>query len=284
MMALRPFRHRWSDNDRYFGPFTYSRDGKHYRPFSLMLVSGKEEHPGCALRIRAFGYTLITSLPAIIKPYREWIDTSRYDWSKSPAGGYWDEHRTEYGLTVAEGALHVHYGAQTHSSDTTRSKVWFIPWKSHRHVRHSLYDLNGDHFATVPQRGPRAKIGEGPWSNWWAVQTALQDACPTAQFEFRDFDRELITATCRIEERQWKKGEGKFRWLSIFWPDKIVRSLDLKFSSEVGRRKGSWKGGTIGHSIDMLPGELHEAAFKRYCEQQRLEYVGIPPALTAIDT
>ena len=28
------------------------------------------------------------------------------------------------------------------------------------------------------------------------------------------------------------------------------------------------KGGTVGHSIDMLPGELHEAAFRRYCEKE----------------
>jgi hypothetical protein len=54
----------------------------------------------------------------------------------------------------------------------------------------------------------------------------------------------------------------------------VRRSLDLQFSAEVGKRKGSWKGGTIGHSIDMMPGELHEAAFRRYCAQQGLTFVG----------
>jgi hypothetical protein len=34
--------------------------------------------------------------------------------------------------------------------------------------------------------------------------------------------------------------------------------------------KGSWKGGTVGHSIAMLPGELHGAAFARYCEQHEM--------------
>ncbi|KPH59161.1 hypothetical protein [Novosphingobium sp. ST904] len=277
------YRPRWSDNDKYFGPFTYSRDGKHYRPFEIMLTSGKEEHPDSTIRFRALGHTIIVALPGIIKSYREWIDTSHYEWSKSPNGGYWEEHRNQYGFSVVECALHLHYGAQTHSSDTTKSKVWFLPWKSWRHVRHSVFDLAGDHFATIPERGRKARIGEGAWRNHWTVQQILRDACPTTSFEFRDYDGELITATTRIEERHWKRGEGKFKWLSLFWPDKIKRSLDLHFSSEVGRRKGSWKGGTIGHSIDMNPGELHEAAFRRYCEQNQLDFVGAPSALTAND-
>jgi hypothetical protein len=50
--------------------------------------------------------------------------------------------------------------------------------------------------------------------------------------------------------------------------------LDIRFSEETGRRKGSWKGGTLGHGIDMLPGELHEAAFRRYCATHEMEFVG----------
>lgn len=46
------------------------------------------------------------------------------------------------------------------------------------------------------------------------------------------------------------------------------RNLDLRFSGETGREKGSWKGGTIGTSIEMRPGELHEAAFRRYCDEE----------------
>ena len=35
----------------------------------------------------------------------------------------------------------------------------------------------------------------------------------------------------------------------------------------------TWMGGAIGHSIDMLPGELHEAAFRRYCDQKGLTFI-----------
>ncbi len=54
----------------------------------------------------------------------------------------------------------------------------------------------------------------------------------------------------------------------------MSRYLDLDFSAEVGRRKGSWKGGTLGHAIEMVTGEAHEAAFRRYCDQNDLTFIG----------
>lgn len=265
-------RIRWSDNDRYFGPFTYARDNRGYRPFAIMLGSGDgDDYPGCRLRLSGFGHTLIIALPAVIKPWRRWHEittepTRSQMVERGQEPGYWDQHENEYGFTAAEGSLHWHFGPQTHDSETTKSKCWFYPWREHRCIRHSLYDLEGDHFATLPEWGFRHKNG-------WAVRNAIEDVCPVAKFDFLDFDGEKITATTKIEEREWRRGKGLFR-LFFLGRNKVSRGLDLRFSSEVGHRKGSWKGGTIGHSIDMLPGELHEAAFRRYCEKQKLTFVG----------
>lgn len=270
---------RWSDNDRYFGPFTYARDSR-YRPFAIMLGSGdNDDYPYCRLRLSAFGRTLIVRLPAIIKPWTQKVLFSCPDMrARVIAQGrepfYFDTHEREYGISISEGAAHIHYGPQTHDSCTSKSKCYFIPWRSWRHVRRSLYDLCGKHFVTLPNVA--ARLGMDERRNQWAVEEALTKACPTQDFRFADFDGEEITATTRIEEREWKLGEGKFKWLSLFRKPKIRRSLDLHFSSEVGRRKGSWKGGTIGHSIDMLPGELHEQAFRRYCAENSLTFVGVP--------
>jgi hypothetical protein len=90
---------------------------------------------------------------------------------------------------------------------------------------------------------------------------------------FNDFDGEVITATTHIEEREWRFGTGWFAWLSLFRRPRIIRSLDIRFSAEVGPRKGSWKGGTMGHSIEMLPGELHRGAFQRYAAKHNLRNV-----------
>lgn len=263
-------RIRWSDHDHYFGPFTYAHEPR-YRRVGIMLGSGREEYEGCRVRLSLGAHTLILALPAIIKPWRRWVEiktepTRSQIIAQGREPGYWDEHEREFGFTSFEGAVHFHYGPQTHDSDTDKVKVWFYPWREHRHIRHSLYDLQGEHFADLPEWGFRHRNG-------WTVKNAIEAACPTTRFEFDDFDGERIVATCRIEEREWKRGKGIFRLLFL-GRNKINRSLDLSFSSEVGRRKGSWKGGTVGHSIDMLPGELHEAAFRRYCAKEALTFIG----------
>jgi len=243
---------RWGDSDRHLGPFTFAFR-ETWRPFAIVLCSGsvERESPGCCIRFQAFGATMICELPSIIKPVRRWVDLRGKEWAKS--GGYWDEHPREYGFSLSNGHLHIALGAQTMDSSTTQDWGCFLPWTQWRHVRHSLYGFNGEHFWTEP-RGAK-----------WEAYREAKDACPIVKFSFRDFDDQELIATTRIEEREWRFGTGWFKWLSWFRRSKISRSLDIEFSGETGPEKGSWKGGTVGTSIDMLPGELHEAAFQRYC-------------------
>lgn len=256
---------RWSENDRYFGRFTYARCERQ-RELALMLGSGDgDDYPGCRLRLALGSRTLIIALPAIIKPFRRWTDTSRAGWSKPPHG-YWTSHEREYGFCATEGALHLRYGEQTDEWPGSKSKCWFYPWQAHKQIRRSLYDVAGMHFADVPE-------GLKWTTNRYEATRALEEACPVARFEFADFDGERIVATCRLEEREWTRGRGLFRLLFI-GRNRINRELDLRFSSEVGRRKGSYKGGTVGHSTSVLSGELHEAAFRRYCEKEGLTFIG----------
>ena len=205
--------------------------------------------------------TLILALPAVIKPWRKWVDTSRHEWSSS-RGGYWETGEREYGFTVYDGHLSIALGRVTNDSSTEQRWGWFLPWRAWRHIRRSFYGPAGEWLANEPH-------------GHWDAQRAVVDAMPTVGFAFDDFDGEHITATTRMEEREWRLGKGKWRWLSVFRRPKINRSLDISFSSETGKRKGSWKGGTVGHSIKMLPGELHEAAFRRYCRENAMTFVGI---------
>lgn len=260
---------RWSDHDRCFGPFTWSY-GDTYRHCAVVLRSrGEEGGDGgrCSLRFSLGKATLIIALPGIVQPqrvkrYPNWdaakIERLGRDW-------YWDVTPRQYGFSLNEGGfLSVYYGRETHDSRTEQRRGYFLPWTQWRHVRHSLYDLGGAHFWTEP-KGAITKLGD---HSAWEAYRAAQDACPKAVFAFKDHDGEQLTATTRIEEREWHFGTGWFKWLSWFRRPKISRTLDIEFSGETGRAKGSWKGGTTGTGIDMLPGELHEAAFRRYCEQE----------------
>lgn len=264
--------YRWSDHDRRLGPFIYARD-RRWRPFAIVLDSGDgDERSGCRFRVSALGHTLITALPPIVRPWRRKIFP---DWDAATVerlgrNWYWDSYPREYGFSYADGFLQVFLGRQTHDSSTTQVWCKHLPWTQWRHVRHSYYDLAGRHYFTEP-----LLLRWGTPEHEAARQ--IEDACPTRTFAFKDFDGEQLTARTRIEEREWRFGSGWFAWLSHFRAPKIARSLDIRFSGETGKRKGSWKGGTIGHAIDMLPGELHEAAFRRYCAAHDMTFEGPAP-------
>jgi hypothetical protein len=267
-------RRRWGDNDYNFGPLTFSFRER-WRHFALLLSSGCDEYPGCSIRVSAFGNTMIIGLPQVIKPYVGWHDLSHAEWAKpGPDGrkGYTEIDKREFGFICSNGHLSVKLGRQTMDSSTTQDWGCFLPWRSWRHVRHSFYGLNGEHVATLPDTGKSYRLGFGRFER----ERAIADATPTVAFEFADFDGERLIATTRIEEREWRLGEGHFKWLSIFRRPKVDRSLDIRFSGETGKRKGSWKGGTIGHSISMRPGELHEAAFRRYCAENSMKFIARP--------
>lgn len=255
----------WSDTERRFGPFVY--DGSSIFTVGIQLVSrGDDEDDNRCVSLRLFGFrrTLILLLPSwMLRPYAEKVKAKSWDAATIRRMGrdwYWHVEPREFGFTIHNGHLSVFYGRQSCDSSTEQRWGVFLPWTQWRHVRHSLYDMDGDLFTHVPDRD-------------WDAREKLEKACPALRFDFLDFDGERITATTRIEEREWRLGEGRFKWLSIFRRPKVCRSLDLQFSSEVGRRKGSWKGGTIGHSIEMLPGELHEDAFRRYCANEGLTFI-----------
>lgn len=264
------FACRWGDNDHYFGPLTFAYDSR-WRTFTAMLSSGNDEARFASLRLSAFGGTMLLALPRWLVPTeKKKVFPDNWDAATVQRLGrnwYISQTEREYGFYVSEGHFCLHYGRQTHDSTTEQSKGYFLPWTQWRHVRHSLYGLDGKLFVDLPAN---YRWGTPAYEE----HSRLSDACPTAAFAFKDFDGEPLTATTKIEEREWLLGEKWCRWLSWFAKPKVRRTLDLRFSDETGRRKGSWKGGTMGTGIGMLPGELHASAFQRYCAQNEMTFVG----------
>lgn len=266
---MQATRRRWSNNDKVKGPFLYSHDTRGYGPLAIIIDSGDgDESPGCHMRFSGFGHTLIIELPAIIKPWRQWVDTSKYEWS-GQNGGYWDVHSNEYGFTASEGALHVYYGPQTHDSLTTKSLCKFIPWQNWRFIRQSWYGLYGQHVQTLWETGSReVRMAQHDW------RYEFEKTLEKASFQIKDYDGTMVIVDTNIEEREWRFGEGLFKWLSWFRKPMIRRNLNLNFRHEVGTQKGSWKGGLMGTRILLQPGELHESAMRRYCEQEHIDKGG----------
>lgn len=245
--------------------------------WGLWLSSGDDEYPGNSLTIVGFGWHVSIPMPRIIPPYREKVVAEFWDEATITRLGrdwYWRTDRREFGFSLMDGFFSLRYGRQ--ADDSTMDRRWgcFLPWTQWRFVRFSLYDLAGQHFWT--------RLNDRSGVKGWEEQHDAITRVPKARFVFDDFDGKRIEATTHIEEREWTFGTGWCSWLRFFTPNKVRRSLDIAFSEGVGPEKGSWKGGTLAHGIDMLPGELHEAAFRRYCERDhrskhgtfRLKFVG----------
>lgn len=264
---------RWGDNDHYFGPFTW-HPGDYIR-YGVILQSQGEESPSY-LRLHFWRWTLCITTPNwLCRPHKE----KRYpQWDEDTVkrlgrNWYWEIYQRAYGFQLSKSGdvgnsdfLQLYYGRAGGSMmDSSIEQRWscFLPWTQWRHVRRSFYGLQGEIVATAPRTVSYALDG----GKTYEAERQMEDATPTASFAIKDHDGEELTATTRIEEREWWAGVGYFKWLAWFRKSKIHRSLDIRFSGETGPEKGSWKGGTIGTSIEMLPGELHEAAFRRYCEE-----------------
>lgn len=242
---------RLTDNDKHFGPFTYARTD--WKNTSIKWCSADPDGPDtCYVIIYMFGWVVRFFTPNWLKMDKRWVTTS------TAHGGYWDETQCEYGFSLHEGHLSIYYGRQTHDSSTEKRWSCFLPWTQWRFTRYALYDKN---LKLVYE------WGDGRYRDW-EVERLIKEATEKVPFTIIDYDGERIAANTIIEEREWKFGTGWFKWLSLFRRKTVRRSLEMSFGQEVGRDKGTWKGGVMGTGIDMLPGESRESAFKRWCEME----------------
>jgi hypothetical protein len=264
-------RRRWSDNDHNFLIFTYAHSLT-YRPLAVILSSAddEDEDEGCNLRLSAFGHTLIIRLPPLIRP---WTTKVKANWDAATIerlgrDWYYNVEQRSYGFSLAENHLCVSLGRVTNDSTTTQSWSMFLPWNEWRVVRRTLCGADGMPFWTSVEKDRQST------SDWYAELRQQRQLCPSLKYHFKDYDDEEIIVSTQIEEMEWHRGVGRFKWMSWFSRPKIRRSLMLEFTKEVGTRKGSWKGGTTGHSIELSQTELHEAAFRRYCDNNNMTFIG----------
>lgn len=114
------------------------------------------------------------------------------------------------------------------------------------------------------------KYKDGEYNNWSDTDVDFQNIFRFYKYTDK-YDGSETVARVHIEEREWIK--GRYKWIRAitkhFSACRLVkRSLDIEFRDEVGGRKCSWKGGTIGCSEPMLPGETVEDCWRRFCKER----------------
>lgn len=147
----------------------------------------------------------------------------------------WREEK-KYGISIHMRTVFFHWGFDL--------KGWGIPFITYdRCCRWERY-TGPEEFVDIP-------------SNWDTAPYMVnyREGCKdpsTWSFVYTDpYDGAQVPCKFWVEELEWRpKWLG---WTKLF--RKVRRSIEVEFSEEMGPRKGSWKGGTIGCGFNMLPGE-----------------------------
>lgn len=248
---------------------------RNHREYGIEISTGFGDHDNRynTLHIKFMKHSLWFQIPQFIKPKKVWMDMSDRGFvTDMEPKGYWNYIRRDYGIFTFDGSLHIHYGIQpgcwskNDPENSDHTFVWFIPWRNRRFIRKSYYDVISQKHLKTFYESDRIKARKDGFSSW-EEEHKYEDSYKHMVATFNDFDGEEIKAKCRIEEMEWRWGTGYFKWLSWFTKPFIRRTLRINFDKETGYEKGSWKGGTIGHGIDMMPGESAQSAFNRYAAE-----------------
>lgn len=139
------------------------------------------------------------------------------------------------------------------------SKHVDMPW-TYEWERTELLDWN---MQTVCEE----VVGKRDWDKWYKETEAwVKDNAKTFDYTYvlKNGTVQNRKATCHIERRTWK-----IRWAP--WVKNIRTTLEVAFNDEVGERTGTWKGGTIGTSCELLPNETPEQALRRMEKEEKFE-------------
>lgn len=143
----------------------------------------------------------------------------------------------------------------------TKSKRFYMPW-AFDWVRSSwlMSDKSWFHETKgkrINWHGSVDEVGSFEWreKNKWKEVHLFTDS----------FDGTVVSATISVEEREWRP--KWFKWTSLF--SKIKKSIGVEFDKEVGKRKGSWRGGTVGCGYELRNGETPLECLRRMEKERK---------------
>lgn len=155
----------------------------------------------------------------------------------------WREEK-KYGISIHDSVVFFYWGYDL--------KGWDIPFINYgTAVRWDQY-CGPEEFDDIP-------------SNWnqRPYQTIHNGGCEkpsTWTYNYTDpYDGTVVPCKFWVEELEWRP--KWLRWTKMF--AKVKRFIEVEFSEEMGPKKGSWKGGTIGCGFNMLPGEHPTETIRR---------------------
>lgn len=163
----------------------------------------------------------------------------------------------ERGLTLSAG---IWWASVYVTIYRTAAREWVVGlWCDDMHLSAQAY--RGD-----DEMNAHPWMFEWPWKRWIHVRCDTQDLRLSVPYRYERERGEVqeTTAALKVEEREW-------RWMHRRNPlrIKVHRYVDVTFAEPIGEGVDSWKGGTVGCAVEMLPGEDAIAAVRRMERERR---------------
>lgn len=161
-------------------------------------------------------------------------------------------------------SLVVQWGSTQNINNKFQYASFYMPWtlKFYRHsmlLKDDTWVHDIDHKKDqILVDGKRTPFYEHYWD----------DKKKRFYYDYTDpYDGETIPTIISVEEREYRR-RGL---LGLPWFRRVHRYIEVSFDKEVGSEKGSWKGGTVGCSYDMKPGEQPMDTLKRMESERKFD-------------
>ena len=134
---------------------------------------------------------------------------------------------------------------------------WCLDW-----VRTSKQKKDG---GWITQKSGDRKRGVS--IDWYNEEIDSQLFCEKHKYTYnlKDGTVQEVEAEIKVQQMEWRP--IWFKWTNLF--SKVRTYIDINFSNEVGERSGSWKGGVIGCSYDMLENESPLECLRRMEKERK---------------
>ena len=152
-----------------------------------------------------------------------------------------------WGAVYMEDSLMVYHGGGGNFEGGPKTKLFYMPWSLQWYRTSTLlHDRSWNHetYKTrIKWTGDPDIVGGDKW---------LENNRRKEYYSFLDkYDNTTVAAIVGVQEREWRR--RWLMWTRLFGLKR--KTIEIKFNQEVGHRKGSWKGGTIGCSYEMIGNE-----------------------------
>jgi hypothetical protein len=166
----------------------------------------------------------------------------------------------KWGIAIHNKTVWIYRGGKGNMKGGNKWWTWYIPFITMEWIRTSVLlkdsTVNNKEMWEHETKGNRKVFYKDEWKEKQMSWT----------YDYTDmYDGAVIPTTIYVEEREWRP--KWLTWTKLF--AKTRRTIDVHFSKEVGKEKGSWKGGCTGCGYELLPNEQPLDCLKRMEKERK---------------